>query len=155
MAALILLALIAVPIAEIAVFIVVGERIGLVPTLLIVVLTAMLGTALMRAQGLATLRRAQASLDRHEFPIAEVFDGACLIFAGALLLTPGFITDVLGLLLFAPPVRATLRRLIGTWLQRSGRVQVWSEGEPPESGPVIEGDYRDLDDNSEPRRPKR
>ncbi len=83
MTAYLLLALILVPLTEIAVFIEVGEALGLLPTLAIVVLTAVFGAALLRRQGLHTLRRAEASLARGEAPLAEVFDGVCLLLAGA------------------------------------------------------------------------
>lgn len=115
---LILSAFIGVPILEIAVFIKAGEIIGLWPTLAIVVLTAIIGAALLRAQGLATLARARHSLDRGEIPVEEVFTGLCLLVAGALLLTPGFVTDTLGFLLFAPPVRHAIGHFVLTGLAR-------------------------------------
>ncbi len=148
MTAYLLLALILVPLTEIAVFIEVGEALGLLPTLAIVVLTAVFGAALLRRQGLHTLRRAQASLARGEAPLAEVFDGVCLLLAGAFLLTPGFVTDALGGLLFLPALRAWLRALALRRLLASGRV--WSEQGPSASGdgdhrgPVIEGEYEEV-----------
>ena len=93
MAPIILLAFILVPIAEIAVFIQAGELIGLWPTIAAVILTAIIGTAMLRQQGIATLMRLRATVDRGEMPLREVFDGACLLIAGVLLLTPGFLTD--------------------------------------------------------------
>ena len=120
MAIVLLLAFIITPIVEIAVFIEIGGQIGLWPTLAIVVITAMVGTALLRAQGLATFAQAQQSLARGEFPLRQVFDGACLLVAGALLLTPGFVTDGIGLALFLPPVR----NLLGRWLLARGRLRV-------------------------------
>ena len=97
------------PLIEIAVFIEVGGWIGLWPTIAIVILTAMIGTALLRAQGIATLNRARQQMDRGALPARELFDGLCLLFAGALLLTPGFVTDAVGFLLFVPPVRDSIR----------------------------------------------
>lgn len=156
MAGYLLLALILVPLTEIAVFIEVGEALGLVPTLVIVVLTAVAGTALLRRQGLDTLRRAEASLARGEAPLVEVFDGVCLLLAGALLLTPGFVTDALGGLLFLPALRAWLRAWALGRLLASGRV--WVDGTPGApgapgdggdrdnaGGTLIEGDYEELD----------
>ena len=110
MAFLILLALILVPLIEIGVFIEVGGAIGLWPTLALIVVTALLGTWQLQAQGLTTLNRAREQMDRGAMPARELFDGACLLIAGALLLVPGFVTDVLGALLFVPPVRDALRR---------------------------------------------
>ena len=113
MGLVLLLVMVGVPIVEIAVFIEVGGRLGLWPTLATVILTAMAGTALLRQQGLATLQRVHESLEANRFPMAEVFDGLCLLVAGALLLTPGFVTDAAGLLLFVPAVRGALRRAFG------------------------------------------
>lgn len=146
MALLLLLVLIATPIVEIGVFIEVGGEIGLWPTLAIVIATAAAGTWLLRLQGLSTLRRAQESMARNALPLNEVFDGLCLLVAGALLLTPGFVTDGLGLALFVPAFRRALRSLLHRWLVRSGRINVTFDGREPDNcgGPVIEGDYDDV-----------
>ena len=143
MGLIILLAMIGVPIMEIAVFIEVGGRIGLWPTIFIVIATAVIGTSLLRHQGLATLIRAQESLQKGDFPVHEVFDGFCLLVAGALLLTPGFVTDGVGLLLFAPPVRAVLARAAWRYMVRHGRIDINSS--PPGSGPVIDGEFDIVD----------
>jgi len=154
MGLLILLLMIGVPIIEIAVFIEVGGWIGLWPTIVTIVLTALLGTALLRRQGLAILMKAQESLAAGRFPVDEVFDGLCLLAAGALLLTPGFVTDALGLLLFVPPVRAAGRRWLTAYLLSSGRIHGTGSGRAPErpaGGPtVIEGDYAELDGHPGP-----
>lgn len=140
--------MIVIPIVEIAVFIQVGGVIGLWPTLITVVLTAMAGTALLRHQGLATLWRAQQSLEAGRFPVAEVFDGLCLLVAGALLLTPGFVTDAAGLLLFVPALRRALRQAVGRYLVASGRVRMAGGGPaPPGGGPggtVIDGTFEEV-----------
>ena len=86
----ILLLFIAVPIVEISVFIQVGDVIGLWPTIAIVILTALMGTAMLRQQGLSTLMRAQSAMNEGRLPATELFDGLCLVIAGAFLLTPGF-----------------------------------------------------------------
>ena len=111
-------AFILVPLIEIAVFIQVGGWIGLWPTLALIVLTAVLGTWQLRAQGIATLARARSQMERGVMPARELFDGLCLLVAGALLLTPGFVTDAVGGLLFVPPLRDFLRRMIGRHLLR-------------------------------------
>jgi UPF0716 protein FxsA len=148
MALVLLLAFIGVPLAEIALFIEIGGRLGLLATLAVVIATGVAGTWLLRAQGLVTLRRAQASLNRGEMPVAEIFDGACLLVAGVLLLTPGFLTDVLGLVLFVPAVRGGLRSLLWHYGVRSGRIQIWVDGRPPSApgGPILDGEYEDLDE---------
>lgn len=157
MGIILLIAFIATPILEIAVFIEVGDRIGLWPTLAIVVATAIAGTSLLRYQGLTTLRRAQISLARQEFPMQEVFDGLCLLLAGALLLTPGFVTDAVGLALFVPPLRRLLQGFIRRWMMRSGNVNMFVGGqEGPDRPPdgtrrdtVIEGEWEEV--RPEPR----
>ena len=106
------------PLAEIAVLIRVGGWLGLVPTLALIILTAVVGTWVLRRQGFAVLTRAQRQLEQGVMPVAEVFEGLCLLVAGALLLTPGFITDARGALLLLPPVRALLYRQVGHHLER-------------------------------------
>ena len=106
----IFLALLGVPLIEIAVFIEVGQHIGLGATLALIVATAMAGTALLRYQGLATLARARETVARGDVPLQEVLDGVCLLVAGALLLTPGFFTDAAGALLLVPIVRRLIQR---------------------------------------------
>ncbi len=155
---LILLVLIGVPIVEIAVFIQVGGWIGLAPTIATVVLTALVGTALLRHQGFATLMKVRESLAAGRLPMAEVFDGVCLLVAGILLLTPGFVTDAIGLLLFVPPLRAAVRRWLAAYLLSSGRVHAAPEGPGPRRDPsrppggptVIEGEYEEIDDGGRP-----
>lgn len=126
---LLILIFIGVPILEIAVFIQAGNLIGLWPTLAAVVLTAVAGAALLRAQGLAALRRARRQLDRGEMPIAEVVTGVCLLIGGALLLTPGFVTDTVGFLLLIPPVRNVVGRWAIAALMRGRNTRVWIDGE--------------------------
>ena len=133
---------IAVPIIEIAVFIEVGGRIGLWNTVSIVIVTAMIGTWMLRSQGLKTLDSARRSMERQEFPIAELFDGICLLVAGVLLLTPGFVTDAFGFMLFMPPVRAGLRVWIWAILQRREGTRVWVDGQGPGGNSGGGADYR-------------
>ncbi len=151
MAWLIFLALIGVPIAEIAVFIELGGLIGLWPTLTLIIVTALLGTVLLRHQGLRTLRKAQESLARNEVPVKEAMDGIMLLVAGAFLLTPGFITDAVGALLLCPPVRTFLRGWVTGYFVARG---TWSAGDSPSSVAdphVIEGEFVDL--SKDERRP--
>ncbi len=107
----IFLLLVAVPIIEIGLFIQVGGWLGLWPTLAIVILTAAIGTVLLRAQGLAALGELQRRLGAGEDPSATLAHGAMILVAGVLLLTPGFFTDAVGFLLLTPPVRAAGIRL--------------------------------------------
>jgi len=101
-----------VPIAELAIIIQVGQAIGVLPTIALLVADSLLGAALMRSQGRAAWRRFNGALRSGKVPAAEVLDGGLVIFGGACLLTPGFITDVFGFLLLLPPTRAVLRRLL-------------------------------------------
>lgn len=130
MFAFLLAAFIAVPLIEIALFIEVGGAIGTFATIAIVIFTAVLGAWMLRAQGLATARRAQMRFQNGEIPIDQAFDGMFLVFAGALLLTPGFLTDALGFALFVPQVRAWLRGRLVRWAQRSGGFTVVYGADP-------------------------
>ncbi|MCT7667250.1 FxsA family protein [Shinella kummerowiae] len=96
------------PLAEIACFIVVGRRIGLFPTLSLVVLSAIAGIVLMRIQGFGVLNRLRQSGQAGRAPGKELLDAAMILIAGILLLIPGFLSDIVGLALFLPPVRSFL-----------------------------------------------
>jgi len=100
---------IVVPLAELYVIIQVGQWIGAGPTIALLLLDSVLGAVLLRSQGRNAWRRFNQALSERRIPHREVFDGAMVIFGGALLLTPGFITDVLGLLCLIPPTRAAIR----------------------------------------------
>ncbi len=149
---LLLLVFIGVPLIEVALFVLIGEQIGLWATLATIVLTAMIGTALLRAQGLATLHRVQSELNRGGVPVEAVFDGACLLVAGALLLTPGFLTDFIGFLLFVPTVRRTFGSWLWRTLQRNAKVEVWSSSQTmrhERNGRVIDGEFHTVEDEHE------
>lgn len=94
-----------IPLIEISLFVTIGEEIGLFTTLLLCVLTAILGASFLRQQGLKTLLSAQEHLSRGSVPLQEIFDGFCLAIAGATLITPGFFTDLIGFTLLFPPAR--------------------------------------------------
>ena len=148
---LLLLALfIGMPILEIAVFIQAGGWIGLWPTIAIVLLTGVAGTALLRIQGYGVVRRIREQMDQGRPPVFEMFEGLCLFAAGLMLLTPGFVTDSIGFLLFLPPVRHWIARAVG----RRVEVHVQSRGFGqdggypggyPGGGPVIDGEYETVD----------
>ena len=103
-----LIAFIAVPLLEIALFIQVGGFIGLWPTLLIVLVTAIIGSTLVRSQGAQELANLRGSFENLKDPTESLANGAMILFAGALLLTPGFFTDFVGFALLLPPVRAAV-----------------------------------------------
>ena len=102
---------IVVPIAELAVIIQVGEAIGVWWTIALLIADSILGSLLMRSQGRAAWRRFNEALQSGRAPAREVADGVLVIFGGALLLTPGFLTDIFGLLFLLPPTRAVIRRV--------------------------------------------
>src|SRR5919112_4406006 len=103
-------AFIVLPIAELYLIYKVGDSIGILPTLALLALDSIIGSVLLRTQGRAVWRRFQATMQAGRMPHREVQDGVLVIFGGALLITPGFLTDVLGLLLLIPPTRAVVRR---------------------------------------------
>lgn len=145
------LAFLLVPIIEIALFIQVGGLIGLFPTLALVVLTAVAGTALVRSQGLQALARLQRSLAEGGDPVGPIANGAVILVSGVLLLTPGFFTDATGLALLMPPVRARLLRWLGTRILAKGMVHMQRREPPPRPGEPIEVDYEVVDES--PSRP--
>jgi UPF0716 protein FxsA len=108
---LLIVLFIVIPIAELALIIQVGEAIGVWWTIALLIADSVLGSMLMRSQGRAAWRRFNATLQAGKAPAREVADGVLVIFGGALLLTPGFITDVFGVLFLLPPTRALIRRL--------------------------------------------
>ncbi|MEL6116254.1 FxsA family protein [Photobacterium sp. SP02] len=101
-----------VPIIEIALFVQVGGVIGLWPTLLLVLLTAVVGASLVRSQGIATLMSVQDRLNKGELPAQQIVEGVMLAVAGVLLLTPGFMTDAMGLVVLLPGPRAALAKFL-------------------------------------------
>lgn len=101
-----------VPIAELFVIIKVGELIGVWPTVLLLLASAMIGSLLLRHQGRGAWRRFNEAIAQGRFPGKEVVDGVLIVIGGTLLVTPGFITDAVGILLLLPPTRALSRRLL-------------------------------------------
>ncbi len=141
-----LIAFIAVPMIEIALFIQVGGVIGIWWTLLIVLLTAIAGSYLVRSQGLREIQNLQRSFSELQDPTEPLAHGAMILFAGALLLTPGFFTDVVGLSLLVPNVR----RAAFVWAKSKVKVQRFEMGEgapqrpQPTGDRVIDGDFEDV-----------
>ncbi len=148
-----LLAFIAIPLIEIGLFIRVGGLIGLWPTLAIVLLTALAGSWLVRMQGAMAMAKLRGSLQDLRDPTEPIAHGAMILLAGALLITPGFFTDAMGLLLLVPAFRAAILR----YLSKRISVERFEFGtQPPRREPhrpdVIDGEFVDLDENpSSPR----
>lgn len=131
-----------IPILEIYILIQVGGLIGVIPTILAIIGTAVLGAFLLRQQGLSTLRRVQSALAQGEVPAIEMLEGVVLLITGALLLTPGFFTDALGFLGLVPQLR---RAFIVSVLQRVNILQVntaHSKKHKSQQTDAIEGEFR-------------
>ena len=133
-----LIGFVTVPLLEIYVLIQLGGLIGAVPTIAIVVLTALVGAKLVRAQGLIALARVRAAHDRGEVPALPILEGVILLVAGALLLTPGFFTDALGFMALVPSLR---QRLIHRLVQRMA-VHGEYQGTDRPGARTIEGEFR-------------
>jgi UPF0716 protein FxsA len=138
---------IALPLAELYVILKVGDAIGAVWTILLLAADSVLGSVLLRAQGRSVWRRFNNALAEGKMPHREVIDGVLVIFGGAFLITPGFITDIVGLLLLLPPTRSLIRSQVVRRLGR--RVAVGGEARfgrrrPP--GYDVEGTAREYDD---------
>jgi UPF0716 protein FxsA len=127
------------PIAEIYVIVKVGQAIGILPTLAILLLDGFVGAALARSQGRAAWARFNRALGEGRIPARETFDGAMIVLGGALLLAPGFITDAVGLLLLIPPTRGLLRGAVAR-LARRRVAFAWTIASPPGgAGPRTRG----------------
>jgi UPF0716 protein FxsA len=138
-----------VPLTEIMVFILVGSQIGVLATIALVILTAVAGSILLRWQGFAALRRIQQELAAQHVPGKELVQGVMVLLAGFLLLTPGFVTDTLGLLLFIPQVRDRV------WKFLSSRVKVETFGSGPQPRGRPQDGVIDLEDGEFHREPNR
>ncbi|WP_018982359.1 FxsA family protein [Salinimonas chungwhensis] len=154
------------PIIEIALLVQVGGMIGGWNTIALVILSALIGSYLVRREGLATLQTAQSKMQRNEIPGDELVQGLMLVVAGVLLVTPGFVTDILGLLFVIPGSRQYLARNISKHLKaRVVTSSTFTSGQNPfnqhsdpfsrpdrdENGDIIEGEYTDKsgqDDNN-------
>lgn len=153
--------LIVVPIIEIALFVQVGGAIGLWPTLATVVLTAIIGSVLLRAQGIATLSRLQDSLNTGTNPLDPIANGALILLAGVVLLTPGFFTDAVGFALLVPPVRALVIKWIaariasGQFTVHSNMNSARNNTRRQDPGPsTLDGEYSVVDEDDEGTPPR-
>jgi UPF0716 protein FxsA len=123
---LLVLIFIVLPIAELYVIIRVGSEIGVLPTIAILIADSVVGAALARSQGRQAWARFNQALAEGRVPAGEVFDGAMIILGGAFLLTPGFITDLIGIFLLLPPTRALFRRAVARLARRRVAFRVFS-----------------------------
>ena len=127
-------AFVAVVLIEIALFIVIGQAIGVLPTLLGVLLSAIIGGLVLRWQGLAVLEKMRASVSRGELPARHLADAMLIGLGGALLIVPGYFTDVIGLLLLLPPVRSLIYRAL------AARFKIVATAPPPADPRLVDLD---------------
>ena len=144
-----ILAIIGIPSLEIFTFIKVGGVLGVWPTIGLVFVTALIGLSQLNSQGTETLYKAMETLCQNRFPIDELFNGVCLILAGILLLTPGFITDFVGFLFLIPFIRIKIRQSLANFSFTNSRVHInhsdIQNSKPTTGDPMtIEGEYDDL-----------
>jgi UPF0716 protein FxsA len=132
---LLVLLFVLLPIAEIYVIIKVGQAIGALWTILLLIADSVIGARLLSWQGRTAWRRFQEALAAGRMPHNEIFDGVLIVVGGTLLLTPGFITDVFGLLFLLPPTRVFFRRAVARSIRRRGAVARVVVRTPPRSGP--------------------
>ena len=150
-----------IPILEIATFILIGGQIGVIPTLLMILVTAIIGSILLRIQGFTIVSRIKEQSASGQIPGRELGNGAMILVAGVLLLTPGFVTDTLGFLLFLPP----LRHIIWSFLASKVKFHTPSgfnmgqqssahphSGRQPQSG-VVDLDEHEFSEKSNPDSP--
>lgn len=154
----------AVPLVEISLFITIGGWLTLWPTLGLVLLTGIIGTALMRWQGLKVLAELRGDMGQMKNPVSPLAHGALIVVAGLLLLTPGFFTDTIGFLLMVPAVRGWIIGQIGARIkvQTFGSSQGYdahagfgggTERSRPSRSNIIDGEFIELDENTPPRSP--
>ena len=128
-----------IPIAELYAIYKVGDAIGVPWTFLLLAADSVIGALLLRSQGRAVWRRFNEALATGRMPHREVQDGILVIFGGAFLITPGFLTDIVGLLFLIPPTRGLVRRLGMRVLRRRMELRVAAAGRPPEGSYDVEG----------------
>jgi UPF0716 protein FxsA len=164
-----ILIMVAVPLLELALLIKLGQIIGFWSTVALIFATAGIGIAILNAQGFAAFRRASESIAKGQPPVEPVLDGFMLMMAGGLLIAPGLLTDIAGLLLLVPPVRRLvakwgLKRMmangnihVSTWQSETRFEEVRPEAghapmqrHPNSAGPVIDGEFERVDDPPAP-----
>lgn len=149
--------LLIVPLLEIAAFVVIGGEIGVFYTLALIVATAIVGSILLRIQGFGLLAKIQADMNEGKVPARELVHGLMIMIAGVLLLTPGFVTDACGFLLFVPAFRDAAWQLVKSRIKvvgPDGR-QGYSRGPTrnPSGGPTIDLDEDDYERKPDPNSP--
>ena len=159
--ALLVVLFVVVPLLELYLIFKVGDAIGILPTILLLFADSLVGSYLLKSQGRQVWRRFNEATAAGRIPHSEIIDGVLVIFGGAFLITPGFLTDIFGLLFLLPPTRAAFRRLVRAGIERGtlwGRVggaavragQARRESRPRDGTPgdYVEGTATDVDTES-------
>lgn len=137
-----------IPVVEIILLIEVGGYIGALNTAFLVVLTAIIGSMMLKRQGFSTLHRAREKLNYGQIPLQEMMEGICLAVGGALLITPGFVTDIAGFALLLPYTRQWLARSLSKHLQNSATFVASNKFTQRSKSSIIEGEFeRDNNDH--------
>lgn len=166
---ILLILFIAIPLLEIALLIKVGQLIGVLPTVMIVIGTAILGVFLLQRQSFSVMTRASEAIAEGRTPMGPVVDGAFQMLAAILLITPGLMADAIGFMLLIPFLRSALAKLIVGGLVKSGNLHVMVFGDQPpsrsdrrtdhetrsEDGTIIDGEFTRIDDAEPDHKPKR
>lgn len=149
------LLILALPLLEIAGFVVVGSEIGVLATIGLILLSGIVGSILLRVQGFGVMTRIRTEMDAGRDPSKELANGAMIVLAGILLLIPGFLTDILGILLFLPPVRALAWRFLGKRVRFTTGFSGFARRGGPAGGKTIDLDADDFSRQPDPNSPWR
>ena len=139
-----------IPLIEVMLFITIGKYIGLWNTIIIIIITGIIGAILVKSQGITILNKALEEIKSNKIPILSIFEGIAILIAGAFLLTPGFLTDTLGCILLIPKTRNLIISYITTHLKKRTVYKEKSTYYPDEEdkkNKIFEGDYEEIDDN--------
>ena len=140
---------IAVPILEVILFITVGKYIGLWNTIIIILITAIIGAILVKSQGISIFNKALEEIKSNKTPILPIFEGIAILIAGAFLLTPGFLTDTIGCILLIPKVRKIIINYVSNYLKKRS---IYSEkssfytNDENKKNKIFEGSFEEVDD---------
>ena len=141
---------IVIPLIEVMLFITIGKYIGLWNTIIIIIITGIIGAILVKSQGITILNKALEEIKSNKIPIFSIFEGIAILIAGAFLLTPGFLTDTLGCILLIPKTRNLIISYITTHLKKRTVYKEKSTYYPDEEdkkNKIFEGNYEEIDDN--------
>ena len=149
------LLLLALPLLEIAGFVLVGSEIGVLSTIGLVLLSAVAGSILLRVQGFGVMNRIRTEMEAGRDPSKELANGAMIVLAGILLVIPGFISDIVGILLFLPPVRALAWRFLSKRVRFTSNFGGFARRGGPAGGKTIDLDEDDFSRQPNPNSPWR